>query len=177
MPLIIFLTLFITSMPNETPIVDFKTSTGQASIWYIVNDDVMGGKSQSNFTIHDTTAVFTGQVSLENNGGFAMVKHPTRTLIDSNQKQLHLRVKGDGKRYQIRLKSSEDQNYAYQQTFETSGEWEDIFLKLSACTPSFRGRALDLPSFNSHQITEFAILIGNKVEEPFRLEIEFVSLI
>lgn len=176
MPITLLLTLFIMSIQNETTIVDFNTSTGQASSWYIVNDDVMGGRSESSFAILDATAVFSGKVSLENNGGFAMVKHPTRTRINADQKQLHLRVKGDGKAYQIRLKSEQGQYYSYQQSFETSGEWEDIYLNLSECTPSFRDRALDLPPFNSNQITEFAILIGNKVEENFRLEIEFVKL-
>jgi uncharacterized surface protein with fasciclin (FAS1) repeats len=48
--------------------------------WRIVNDDVMGGISDSRFRIDGGKAVFTGRLSLENNGGFASVRSPPEQL-------------------------------------------------------------------------------------------------
>lgn len=42
--------------------------------WRIVNDTVMGGRSQSRFYQQDGVGVFEGFLSLENYGGFASVR-------------------------------------------------------------------------------------------------------
>jgi len=42
--------------------------------------------------------------------------------------------------------------------------------------PVFRGRKLDLNDFSSNGIEEIALLIGNKKEESFRLEISKIYL-
>jgi hypothetical protein len=48
---------------------------GEAKQWRIVNDDVMGGMSQSSFAqTPEGRAIFKGEVSLENYGGFASVR-------------------------------------------------------------------------------------------------------
>ena len=40
--------------------------------WNIVNDDVMGGISRSSLSMNDeNNLIFSGYLSLENNGGFA----------------------------------------------------------------------------------------------------------
>ncbi len=46
--------------------------------WRIVNDGVMGGLSSSKATIKDDKIIFSGNVSLENNGGFASLRSPVK---------------------------------------------------------------------------------------------------
>ena len=41
---------------------------------------------------------------------------------------------------------------------------------------SFRGRRLRMNNFDKSQIIEIGILFGNKVQESFNLEIEFIRL-
>ena len=44
--------------------------------WIIVNDNVMGGISNSSLSLNnENNLVFNGNVSLDNNGGFASVRH------------------------------------------------------------------------------------------------------
>jgi len=40
----------------------------------------------------------------------------------------------------------------------------------------YRGRALQIPNFNSNHVTEIGFLIGNKKAEKFKLQIESVYL-
>ena len=50
--------------------------------WRIVNDGVMGGISKSNIYLNEVSnIIFAGNVSLENNGGFASI----RMGFDGNQ--------------------------------------------------------------------------------------------
>jgi hypothetical protein len=52
-------------------LIDF-TDAQESQRWIAINDDVMGGISQSRIELSPAaTARFSGQLALENNGGFA----------------------------------------------------------------------------------------------------------
>ena len=67
------LVLTMNTHAAEKTLFDFTTATNSTA-WQIVNDDVMGGVSTSRFQVRTNGAVFSGVVSLENNGGFASVR-------------------------------------------------------------------------------------------------------
>jgi hypothetical protein len=85
-------------------------------------------------------------------------------------------VKGDGKDYQFRLKSSSSDYYSYVTTFATSGEWQEIEINMADMYPTFRGRTLDQANFPGDQMEEIAFLIGNKKNEDFKLLIDKIEL-
>ena len=117
-----------TPLEAEKMIFDFD-NVDQAQDWLIVNDSVMGGVSQSEMIVTPTgTALFRGNVSLENNGGFASVRtHPIEYQL-ADYHGLSLRVKGDGQPYKLRLRTDNYLNsVAYQADFQTeSGTWLNI---------------------------------------------------
>lgn len=161
---------------NAKVIYDFKTSDKLPG-WYTVNDDVMGGRSSCTFTLNDAGhAVFEGHVSLENYGGFSSVHYRFDPVNTAGYPFLVLRVKGDGKRYQVRIKNRASDYYSYIAYFETTGDWQTVKVQLSNMYPSFRGRTLEMPNFEGGNIEELALLIGNKTEEDFRLEIDRIEL-
>mgnify|MGYP001300270260 CR=1 FL=1 len=52
------------------------TNSSDVSGWMVVDDIVMGGRSSGLFRLDkDGHGVFTGEVSLENNGGFSSVRY------------------------------------------------------------------------------------------------------
>ncbi len=161
---------------NPTPVFDFhpKASLNE---WTVVNDGVMGGRSQSTLRLDEAgNGVFAGRVSLENNGGFASVRLDCGTISVGKAKYLTLRVKGDGNRYQFRVRARKNDYYAYIHYFQTSGKWEEISLPLEDFYPNFRGRRLNLPNFSSNTLEEVGILIGNGRREGFQLLIDSISL-
>ena len=136
----------------------------------MVDDVVMGGKSTGNFELNkDGHAVFYGYVSLENYGGFSSVRTRFKAKEIGNHTKVVIRLKGDGKDYQFRIKSSPRDYFSYIKPFETSGEWQEIEIPLASLYPSFRGRTLDLPNFDAKSFEEIAFLIANKKEEKFNL--------
>lgn len=156
-------------------VFDF-TAQSALTHWQIVNDGVMGGISRSSFTLNEErNAVFSGFVSLENSGGFCSVKlgFDEKSLQDCSK--AILRLKGDRKRYQFRIKSKRSEYHSFVAYFETSGEWESIIINLGEMYPSFRGRKLDMPNFSGQSIEEIALLIGNRKEENFKLEISRIE--
>ena len=163
-------------MATSFLLLDFSPAT-TSNTWRIVNDGVMGGLSSSQFSIDpDGHGVFEGEVSLENNGGFAMVQFPLETTDVRPYSTLRIRLKGDGKRYQFRLRAERGQRFTYVQDVETTGDWEVIELPLADFYPAWRGRQLDMPNFPGEQLVEMAILIGNKRAENFALRVDWIGM-
>jgi len=168
---IIYLILIVKTMV----IFDFQKDS-DLSQWRTVNDDVMGGISDSKFYLNQLgNAVFEGNVSLENNGGFAMVMYNFETKNVKTYKKAVIKVKGDGKKYQFRLKSDSSDYFSYITHFNTTGDWQDIIIDLNELYPSYRGRKLDKTNYSPNQVEQIAFLIGNKKEQNFKLEIDKIS--
>lgn len=157
-------------------IVDFKNLTDLRD-WTVVDDGVMGGKSAGSFTLNaDGNAVFSGSISLDNNGGFSSVRSRFQKIAVSDYTSIVLKLRGDGKNYQFRIKANSAEAYSYIASFSTSGEWQEIEILLKDMYPSFRGRRLDQPNFSHSYIEEIAFLTGNKKAEAFKLLIESITL-
>ena len=89
---------------------------------------------------------------------------------------IRIRVKGDGKNYQFRLKNKTSDYFSYITTFSTNGQWQIIELKLKDFYASFRGRKLEIPNFDKDEIGQVAFLIANGTDEAFKLEIDNIEL-
>lgn len=157
-------------------IFDFNKEN-DISDWKIVNDVVMGGRSGSKIHINEEGyGIFKGTVSLENNGGFALLRHRFTKKKIVGFKKVIIHLKGDGKRYQFRAKTNKEDQQAYISYFETTGEWQIVEIMLSSLEPTFRGRKLNMPNFPAEELEEVGFMIGNKVNENFELVIDKIVL-
>ena len=174
--LLFFLTFSSFVQTNTNKIYQFTTLT-KINEWRIVNDGVMGGISKSSLILNDLgNGQFMGHVSLANNGGFASIQLNKTIKLADEKKFILLRIKGDGKAYEFRLKSQIYGQESYVYPFITTGEWETIKLPISEFYPQFFGRKLNKPNFNFKSIEQLSFLIANKQEEDFRLLIDWIGL-
>ena len=69
--LVSFITMF------QSPNIIFQFELGSSTNgWQIVDDRVMGGRSQGNFSVNsEGFGVFEGYVTTENNGGFSSLRY------------------------------------------------------------------------------------------------------
>jgi len=147
--------------------------------WRIVNDGVMGGLSSSKAIVKDDKIIFSGNVSLENNGGFASLRSPVKDYDFSKFTGLEIRLKTDGKRYSISMKETSYFNgYFYTTTFETKkGEWMVVQLTFDQFKLYYFGQETKsnkkLPLNN---IKEISLSIGDKQEGNFITEIDYIKL-
>ena len=157
-------------------IFDFNKNSS-ISNWVVVDDVVMGGRSTGNFKLNkDGNGVFYGNVSLDNNGGFSSLRHGFNKLNIEKFKTLVLKIKGDGKNYQFRIKHKSSDYASYITSFSSSGEWQEIEIPINSMYPSFRGRKLDEPNFSHESVEEITFLIANKKNEDFMLIIDKISI-
>ena len=108
--------------------MDFTNPNTMRDCW-IVNDSVMGGVSQSGLREDAHGMFFEGQVSLENNGGFASmrssVRFPHGTLL------IELLAKGDGKRYKLVLRTELAPRVTYVADFIAESTWQSYQFHLN----------------------------------------------
>ncbi|MEH6354591.1 MAG: CIA30 family protein [Marinobacter sp.] len=158
-------------------LVDFS-ATSPAPEWYAVNDGVMGGESLGGPAILDGQLVFSGQISLENNGGFSSVKSSGHQFDVSAFHSLRLRVKGDGRSYQLRLYTDARYGHspiAYTAEFPTlAGEWMEPVIPISRLSPRFRGRLLSGPPLDVEHVEAIGILLGDKRAGAFELQVAWI---
>lgn len=145
--------------------------------WRVVDDVVMGGESSGHFSINkEGYGDYDGTVSLENNGGFSSLRYDSNIIKVKDYTKVVLKVKGDGKDYQFRIKDKQNNYYSYIYTFSTDKNWQFIEVPLSEMYPAFRGRKLNIGNFNAETIEQIAFLIANKKNEKFQLLIEGIYL-
>ena len=144
--------------------------------WGIVNDGVMGGVSQSNIYLNEiNNIIFSGNVSLENNGGFASIRRGFDGAQLNESSAFLLRVKGDGNIYKFRLTMMG--SYAnYSADFKTiKDQWIDIEIPVENFKPYYFGRSIRAPKLKVHKVNSIGILISDKQEGNFLLEIENIK--
>lgn len=148
------------------------------SEWRVEDDTVMGGRSDGHFeTTEEGHGRFFGDVSLENNGGFSSVQHRVdEPYTFQGRKAFQLRVKGDGKTYNFRVKRP-GERFSFTYAFETSGDWETITIPFSSMRPVFRGYNVDVPNYGGEPVRGLRFLIGNKKPQTFELLIDVIEVI
>ena len=147
--------------------------------WNIVNDDVMGGISTSYLSVSDEkNLIFNGNLSLENNGGFASSRLGLKKNILKGVKSFTIRIKGDGNSYKLRL-SQDNRRASYSANFESvNNRWVEINIPIEDFIATWRGYTYtDYPSIQTDRIISLGLQISDKQEGKFKLEIDYIKAI
>jgi hypothetical protein len=136
------------SLADKMIIDDMSTQSGQPdeefceagnAKWCFVTDKVMGGLSEGSLEIkkegNDYFYRMTGELSLENNGGFIQFRtkiknHPS----DKSFKGVRLRVRGNNHEYVVHLRTKYlllPWQY-YESAFQTTDQWTTVELPFTS---------------------------------------------
>ena len=169
------------AMAEDTPKVLFEfTGADAAKQWQAVNDGVMGGVSEGRFKITDAkTLEFFGNLSLENNGGFASVRTRAKQLGLEQGDTLVIKARGDGREYTLNLYVPRPLvACSYRATMPTKkGEWIEVKLPLDKFEATSFGRPVrDAGRVDPKEVNALGFLLGDKKAGPFKLEIEWIKV-
>jgi NADH dehydrogenase [ubiquinone] 1 alpha subcomplex assembly factor 1 len=147
----------------------------EAARWRSTDDVVMGGQSSSTMRAGEGVGVFAGELSLEGGGGFASVRRRDQRVDLSAYGAIALRVRGDGKRYKLNLRTSDSlDGIVYQAAFETQpGTWRTAKLALAEFAPRYRGRPA-AGTLDPSRVSSLGLLISDGQAGPFRLELSSI---
>ena len=146
--------------------------------WMVINDSVMGGVSNSKVVVNGHSLTFVGNVSLANNGGFASFRAP-HSFENMSLDSLRVKVQGDGKVYQLRLRV--DGYYdgpAFVYRFKSEpGKEQVLNLSEQDFTLMFRGRRFEsVYQFNFNDVRSIGFMISGKQAGEFELQVKQLQL-
>ncbi len=166
------------SKPDSNPASNLEFDSGTKG-WQVVLDGVMGGRSTGRIAAGEGgTLRFTGELSLENNGGFSQIRTAVPEGTFAGTTGLLLRVKGDGRSYQCDIRSSRLRLMAggYQSVFKTkAGEWTEVEVPFDQCVAnSFGQRVRNAPPLDGASIESVGITLADKQEGLFAIEVDWI---
>ncbi|BBX67461.1 hypothetical protein MPSYJ_09220 [Mycolicibacterium psychrotolerans] len=154
---------------------------GEVATWTTVNDPVMGGRSTSAITFGNGGLVFSGVLSLENNGGFASARSPRDPDVGqraTGATSLRVRAVGDGKTYVLKAGDA-GQPWSYIQRFTTeAGVQRTYDLPVAGFQPV--GMRFDPapdapPTLDPSRIDQVSVYILDKQQGPFEITISGID--
>jgi hypothetical protein len=153
-------------LPGQSALIfDFPTISSINATWGAVDDNVMGGVSDSRITLVPEGADFIGNVSVQNSGGFASVR--TRNFdpaIDlSGYQGIELQIRGDGQRYKFLMRSDIGwDSVAFAQSFDTVADrWITVKIPFDQMVPVFRAKTLkDGTKINLNSVRSLQLMLS-----------------
>ena len=165
---------------TQAPLFEFP-SPDLATGWNVVNDTVMGGVSSGRLVVEDGMLVFSGELSLDNNGGFASVRSP---VIEpqvaagwSRRTGPRIVVEGDGRTWTVEVRT-DDVMGGWIASLPTSPDSiTDVTVPWSSFEPVTRfldPRDADGP-LDARRIVSLSFYLVDGIEGPFRLGLVSIS--
>jgi uncharacterized surface protein with fasciclin (FAS1) repeats len=148
--------------------------------WRVVLDGVMGGRSSGRVEAADGgTLQFTGNLSLENNGGFAQIRTSVPDGAFDGARGIDLRVLGDGRTYKFDVRTSNARRMAggFQAEFATeAGAWTDVHLPFETfALHDFGRRVADAPALDPRRVESIGVTLADKNAGAFRLAVDRIA--
>jgi hypothetical protein len=159
---------------HRSPLIIDDRSSGSllasnGASWRVVTDTVMGGKSMARLV----TAVvdgrpcisLTGEVSLENNGGFVQASldlSKSGALDATGYTGIEMEIFGNNEQYNLHLRTEDTQIVwqSYRMSFNAPSCWTTLWLPFD----SFQSHRIDRPMNLSKLRRLGLVCIGRKVE-------------
>jgi len=158
-------------------IFDF-THPETAVLFHSIGDSVMGGVSTGGLDLGDHCAVFSGEVSFRNQGGFASVRsEPGEWDLEAFQ-GVELEIQGDGKTYKLSVTTEPRYgSVVYRARFAPpAGEWSTVRIPFQEFSATFRGEKVpEAPPLDPSRINSFGFLISDRQEGKFQLMIKYIK--
>lgn len=177
MQIFIFLLMGLLNTQNGALEIDFgKNKDGQD--WRIINDGVMGGLSKGYGNLKEDVMIFKGEVSLENNGGFASLRSPYQDFDLSKYEKAVVRLKAKGQI--IAFTMSVDKRwympYFKQQIKVESEDWQVVELPFSDFKTYKIGQEInyDFSETDAEKVIRVGFITDSKREGAFEAEIDYI---
>lgn len=155
---------------------DFSDEHG-AGNWRVVNDTVMGGRSRSSVEVAEGVLVFTGELSLENQGGFCSVRSNAQGWDLSDFAGLAVSIRTGDRSFALTARDEPGvDGVGYHHPLPVTGDqWQTVHALFADFEATYHGRVLeDDPGLKTAHVRSVGFLIAGEQEGPFRLEVAWI---
>ena len=157
------------------PLIFDFTEEGIDDQWIVVNDNVMGGRSEGGYSFRKNRLIFSGNTNT-NGGGFSSIRTNPTNFYLGDRTGLHIRFKGDGRTYKLGVRI-EGKSVSYRSNFTSGNGWQEVRVPFNEMDVSWRGRPLskeEHPLIKS-KIRSIEFMIYDKQDGPFKLQVDWIK--
>ena len=173
--------ILITFISLNTSIlnIDFETEKDGRN-WRIINDGAMGGISIGQAGLDDNSMLFVGQLSFENNGGFASLRSNRMRLDLSEANFIEIKYRLEGIKFAFMFEQYGRfwQPYYSYPLETTDGEWVTKLIPVQSLQETrmseYTGRTYNKD--NTRPFFRMGFISDDKSEDRFELEIDYISI-
>ena len=161
-------------MENGSLLFDFANDDLKQN-WIVVNDNVMGGRSEGGFSHKKKRLIFFGNTNT-NGGGFSSIRTKPSDFGLGDKEGLHIRFKGDGRTFKLGVRL-EGKSVSYRSNFTSGNGWQEVRVPFNEMDVSWRGRPLskeEHPLIKS-KIRSIEFMIYDKQDGPFKLQVDWIK--
>lgn len=162
--------------------IDFGNGKDKTNDWVMISDNIMGGVSSSKLEFNEDALKLSGDISLDNFGGFSSVKTKFKKVDLSAYKGIRIRHKSNNQKFAFTLEVTQNwtlPNYKGAFSNNQQLEWEistiyfKDFKEYQIGEPT--GEKLNLGLLQN--IVRMGVITTEKKEGPFSLEIDYIELL
>ena len=167
-----------TMTPTTSVLFDFSDPSS-ATGWFNQNDTVMGGVSDSASAWVDGHLVFSGNLSLDNNGGFTSTFGPINEQLPalmSGANAIVVTARGDSQTYLMQIRNND--NTRYIQRFTTVADIEQSYILPIADFVSVDWRLSPIAGaapMDIANVVQIGFYLLDKQVGPFEIAISSIS--
>lgn len=176
----LFLNAQLNSDTMKAPLIFDFGEGKEFGRWSIINDGVMGGLSQSQAKLDKDAVLFSGIVSLKNNGGFVSLRGPLGVYDLSDFRFCEIRFKSNTDRKFELLIEKDTPFYLpkYRAKFGSkSQDWVTLTIPLKDLEISRMGVTISqgIDPQNLKDIQRIGFILSDKQEGSFQLWIDYLK--
>ena len=155
-----------------TRVADFEDTD-----WFIVNDGVMGGRSEARGAIDASVLVWTGTI-VTAGGGFSSIRGPVDgEMVGATE--LTMRIRTDGRAYELladdALPGREGRVTHYNPIDAVGGDWEEVTVPLTAMEARIFGNPVTDDPFAPDLATQIGVILADGTDGDFAFEIDWID--
>ena len=178
----------ITTEPTASAPATTLSSTGEPSDcerlaefddgdWFIVNDGVMGGRSQAEGAVEDGVLTWRGTI-VTAGGGFSSIRGPIDGMF-ARATSLVLRIRTDGRAYELLANDAlkgRGRVTHYVSIDATGGAWEEVSVSLTNMEARVFGNPVAADPFVPELATQVGVILADGVDGDFTFEIDWIDV-
>jgi monofunctional biosynthetic peptidoglycan transglycosylase len=181
---LILLLLCISALKSfgQSSIIDFGNSNGKNQEWMLLSDNIMGGNTKSKIEYTNNSVLLSGNISLDNYGGFSSIKTKYKSFDLSKFTAIKIKFKSTKQKFAFTLEDNQNwtqPNYKYEFSAKKDDTWEEVTIYFKDFKEIIIGEPTGnlMKSKSLKNIVRMGIMTSEKKEGSFTLEVDYIEFI
>ena len=181
---LILLVLCISALQSfgQSSIIDFGNSAEKNQEWKLLSDNIMGGVTKSKIEYTNNSVLLTGNISLDNYGGFSSIKTKYKSVDLSKYNGIKIKFKSTNQKFAFTLEDNQNwtqPNYKREFSSKKEDTWEEVIIYFKDFQEIVIGETTGnmMKSKSLKNIVRMGIMTYEKKEGSFSLEVDYIEFI